>query len=111
VGRAGYWTWATSQGLSAAARCLPVDPALLPSLFDVDAVLLAEGTSQVRGRSGIAEVIIDHLRRGGSYVAASPLVTSSRAKGAERSGQTLAAGRAAEWGLWEFHLAGELDSG
>lgn len=57
--------------------CLVGDTAFLPGLFDVDAVLLADGTSQVRGRSGIAEVIIDHLRRGGSYVAAPPLVIQS----------------------------------
>ncbi len=57
--------------------CLVGDTALLSSLFDVDAVLLAGGTSQVHGRSGIAEVIIDHLRRGGSYVAAPPLVMES----------------------------------
>jgi hypothetical protein len=57
--------------------CLLNDKSLLPSLFDWDAVLLAGGTSQVRGRSAIAEMIIDQLRDGGSYVAAPPLVLQS----------------------------------
>jgi hypothetical protein len=50
--------------------CLLNDTSFLPSLFEVDAVLLTRGTSQVRGRPAIANVIIDQLRNGGSYVAA-----------------------------------------
>jgi hypothetical protein len=57
--------------------CLLNDTSFLPSLFDVDAVLLARGTSQVHGRSAIANVIIDQLRDGGSYVAAPHLVMQS----------------------------------
>jgi hypothetical protein len=57
--------------------CLLNDASLLPSLFDVDAVLLVGGRSQVRGRSAIAEVIIDELQAGGSYVAAPQLVMQS----------------------------------
>jgi hypothetical protein len=48
-----------------------------PALFEVDAVLLARGTSQVRGCSAIANVINDQLRHGGSYVAAPALVMQS----------------------------------
>ena len=44
---------------------------------DVDAVLLARGRSQVRGRPAIANVIINQLRNGGSYVAAPNLVMQS----------------------------------
>ena len=50
--------------------CLLNDTLVLSLLFDVDAVLLARGTSQVRGRPAIANVIISQLRHGGSYVAA-----------------------------------------
>ena len=50
--------------------CLLNDTSLLPDLIDVDAVLLARGTSQVRGRAAITNVIISQLRHGGSYVAA-----------------------------------------
>jgi ketosteroid isomerase-like protein len=57
--------------------CLLSDASLLTSLFDDDAVLLSGATSQVRGRSAIAEVIIDHLRHGGGYVAAPQLVMQS----------------------------------
>jgi hypothetical protein len=57
--------------------CLLTDTSFLPNLFDVDAVLLAQGTSQVRGRAAIANVIIDQLRDGGSYVAAPHLVLQS----------------------------------
>lgn len=57
--------------------CLLSDAALLTSLFDNDAVLLTRATSQVRGRSAIAEVIIDHVRDGGSYVAAPQRVMQS----------------------------------
>jgi hypothetical protein len=46
-------------------------------LFDVDAVLLAPGPNQVRGRPAIANVIIKQLRDGGSYVAAPNLVLQS----------------------------------
>jgi hypothetical protein len=46
--------------------CLLNDTLVLPSLFDLDAVLLARGTNQVRGRPAIANVIIDQLRNGGS---------------------------------------------
>ena len=56
--------------------CLLNDTLVLPSLFDVDAVLLARGTNQVRGPA-IANVIIDQLRDGGSYVAAPQLVLQS----------------------------------
>ena len=49
----------------------------LTKLFDVDAVLLARGRSQVRGRPVIANVIISQLRNGGSYVAAPQLVMQS----------------------------------
>jgi hypothetical protein len=49
----------------------------LPILFDVEAVLLARGTSQVRGRAAITNVIISQLRHGGSYVAAPQLVMHS----------------------------------
>jgi hypothetical protein len=54
--------------------CLLNDTTLLTKLFDADAVLLARGRSQVRGRPAIANVIIDQLRHGGSYVAAPQLV-------------------------------------
>jgi hypothetical protein len=57
--------------------CLFNDTSFLPSLFDVEAVLLARGTSQVRGRPAIANVIIEQLRDGGSYVAAPNLVLQS----------------------------------
>jgi hypothetical protein len=57
--------------------CLLNDTSFLPNLFDVDAVLLARGESQVRGRSAIAKVIIDRLRDGSSYVAAPNLVMQS----------------------------------
>jgi hypothetical protein len=57
--------------------CLLNDASFLPSLFDVDAVLVARGTNQVRGRSGIAAVIIGQLRNGGSYVAAPQFVMQS----------------------------------
>ena len=57
--------------------CLLNDTLVLPTLFDVDAVLLAPGTNQVRGRPAIANVIIDQLRNGGSYVAAPNLVMQS----------------------------------
>jgi hypothetical protein len=57
--------------------CLLNDASFLPDLFDVDAVMLARGESQVRGRSAIANVIIDQLRDGGSYVAAPNLVMQS----------------------------------
>ena len=57
--------------------CLLNDTLVLPSLFEVDAVLLARGTNQVRGRPAIANVIIDQLRDGGSYVAAPQLVLQS----------------------------------
>ncbi len=50
--------------------CLLNDTSFLSLLFDVDAVLLARGRSQVRGRPAIASVIIGQLRDGGSYVAA-----------------------------------------
>jgi hypothetical protein len=57
--------------------CLLKDASLLPSLFDIDAVLVARGTSQVRGRPAIAKVIIEHLWDGGSYVGAPQLVMQS----------------------------------
>lgn len=57
--------------------CLLSDASVLTSLFDEDAVLLSGASSHVRGRSAIAEVIIDHLRHGGSYVAAPQLVMQS----------------------------------
>jgi hypothetical protein len=57
--------------------CLLKDASFLRNLFDVDALLLAQGTSQVRGRSAIANVIISQLRDGGSYVAAPQLVMQS----------------------------------
>jgi ketosteroid isomerase-like protein len=57
--------------------CLLSDASVLTSLFDNDAVLLSGTTSQVCGRSAIAEVIIDHLRHGGGYVAAPQLVMQS----------------------------------
>jgi hypothetical protein len=57
--------------------CLLNDASLLTSLFDNDAILLTRATSQVRGHSAIAEVIIHHLRHGGSYVAAPQLVMQS----------------------------------
>jgi hypothetical protein len=50
--------------------CLLTDTTFLTKLFDVDAVLLARGTSQVRGCPAITNVNIDQLRHGGSYVAA-----------------------------------------
>jgi hypothetical protein len=46
-------------------------------LFDNDAVLLSRATSQVRGRSAIAEAIIDDVRDGGNYLAAPQLVMQS----------------------------------
>jgi ketosteroid isomerase-like protein len=57
--------------------CLLRDASLLTNLFDDDAVLLTRAASQVRGRSAIAEMIIDYLRHGGSYVAAPQLVMQS----------------------------------
>ena len=57
--------------------CLLNDTLVLPSLFEVDAVLLARGTSQVRGCPAIANVINDQLRHGGSDVAAPQLVMQS----------------------------------
>jgi ketosteroid isomerase-like protein len=57
--------------------CLLSDISLLSTLFDNDAVLLTRASSQVRGRSAIAEVIIDHLRGAGSYVAAPQVVMQS----------------------------------
>ncbi|HJQ89954.1 MAG TPA: hypothetical protein VJ820_21105 [Propionibacteriaceae bacterium] len=57
--------------------CLLTDRSVLPNLFDLDAVLLTRGTSQVRGRSAITNVIISQLRDGGSYVAAPNLVLQS----------------------------------
>jgi len=57
--------------------CLLNDTLVLPNLFDLDAVLLARGTNQVRGRPAIANVIIEQLRHGGSYVAAPNLVLQS----------------------------------
>jgi hypothetical protein len=57
--------------------CLYCDASALTTLFDNDAVLLTRASSQVRGRFAIAEVIIDHLRDGGSYVAAPHLVMQS----------------------------------
>jgi ketosteroid isomerase-like protein len=57
--------------------CLLSDASVLTTLFDNDAVLLTRATSQVRGRSAIAEVIIDQLRHGGSYVAAPQVVMQS----------------------------------
>jgi ketosteroid isomerase-like protein len=57
--------------------CLLSDASLVTSLFDDDAVLLSGATSQVRGRSAVAEVIIDHLRHGGGYAAAPQLVMQS----------------------------------
>jgi ketosteroid isomerase-like protein len=50
------------------------DASMITSLFDNDAVLLTRATSQVHGRSAIAQVIIDHLLDGGSYVAAPQVV-------------------------------------
>jgi hypothetical protein len=57
--------------------CLLNDASLLPSLFDADAVLLTRRTSQARGRSAIAKMIIDQLLDGGSYVAAPQLIMES----------------------------------
>ena len=57
--------------------CLLSDASVLTTLFDNDAILLTRATSQVRGRSAVAEVIIDQLRHGGSYVAAPQLVMQS----------------------------------
>ena len=57
--------------------CLLKDASFLRNLFDVDALLLAQGTSHVRGRSAIANVIISQLQDGGSYVAAPQLVMQS----------------------------------
>jgi hypothetical protein len=57
--------------------CLVNDTSFLPNLFDVDAVLLARGTNQVRGRPAITNVISSQLRQGGSYVAAPQLVMQS----------------------------------
>ena len=57
--------------------CLLNDTLVLPLLFEVDAVLLARGTNQVRGRPAVANVIIEQLRDGGSYVAAPNLVLQS----------------------------------
>jgi hypothetical protein len=57
--------------------CLLSDASVLTSLFDDDGVLLNGASSHVRGRSAIAEVIIDHLRHGGNYVAVPELVMQS----------------------------------
>jgi len=50
---------------------------LITSLFEAGAVLLTRATSQIHGRSALAEVIIDHLREGGGSVAAPQLVMQS----------------------------------
>ena len=57
--------------------CLLGDASLVANLFDIDAVLLAQGTSQIRGRPAITKVIVNWLRHGGSYVAAPQLVMQS----------------------------------
>jgi ketosteroid isomerase-like protein len=57
--------------------CLLSDISALSTLFDNDAVLLTRASSQVRGRSAIAEAIIDHVRGADSYVAAPQLVMQS----------------------------------
>jgi hypothetical protein len=57
--------------------CLLSDPSLLRSLFDDDAVLLIRGVGPVRGCSAIADVILDYLRHGGSYVAMPEVVVQS----------------------------------
>ena len=57
--------------------CLLSDISLLSTLLDNDAVLLTQASSQVRGRSTIAEVIIDHVRGAGSCVAAPQVVMQS----------------------------------
>ena len=57
--------------------CLLNDAWALMGLFDHDAVLLTRATSQVRGRSAIANVIIGQLRHGGSYIAAPQLIMQS----------------------------------
>ena len=57
--------------------CVLTDTSFLPKLFDVEAVLLARGWSQVRGRAAITNVIISQLRDGGSYVAAPNIVLQS----------------------------------
>jgi len=57
--------------------CLLIDESFLPILFDIDAVLMAPGPNQVRGRPAIANVIIKQLRDSGSYVAAPNLVLQS----------------------------------
>ncbi len=57
--------------------CLLNDASALKDLFDDDAVLLTRATSQVRGRTAIANVIIGQLRHGGSYLAAPQLVMRS----------------------------------
>jgi hypothetical protein len=57
--------------------CLLSDISLLSTLFDNDAVLLTRASIQVRWRSAIAEVIIDHVRGAGSCVAAPQVVMQS----------------------------------
>jgi hypothetical protein len=57
--------------------CLLSDISLLSTLFDNDAVLLTRASIQVRWRSAIAEVIIDHVRGAGSYIAAPQVVMQS----------------------------------
>jgi hypothetical protein len=57
--------------------CLLGDASLLANLFDVDAILLARGSSQVRGRPALAKAIIDQHRDGGIYVGAPCLVMQS----------------------------------
>ena len=57
--------------------CLLGDASFVANLFDVDAILLIRGTSEVRGRCAIAKVFIDELLNGGSYVGAPQLVLQS----------------------------------
>lgn len=73
--------------------CLLSDASLITSLFDDDAVLLTGATSQVCGRSAIAEMIIDILRNGGSYAAAPQLVMQSGRLALIISGRSTAVAR------------------
>lgn len=84
--------------------CLLKDASFLRNLFDVDALLLAQGTSQVRGHSAIANVIIDQLRDGGSYIAAPQLIMQSGGLALMISGVTTSVARRSSDG-WRYVIS------
>jgi hypothetical protein len=83
--------------------CLLNDASILTSLFDVDAVLLTRGTSQVREGSATADLIIDQLRRRGSYVPASQLAMQAGRLALIISGATPSVARRSPDG-WQYMI-------